>query len=226
MLQLRDLALTFLALATFAVARPGPAISPITSKPECRDVKLYQCISPVISFFFSADGQRITKLRKSGSLMEPDFNKVCRLGQTTTGCIDKWITECMPAEQSDVHILSKGTIQILSICNETDTFTKFNKMTECAEKMNATHTTCGETMRASLSQRFNYQSPAFAVQVFRMQNLQQELCCTIKNYNNCVAPKLDSCSADGKSFTNNFFKKVFEAYKCTQTTFDSCSAVS
>lgn len=167
---------------------------------------------------------------------------VCRTAQTAVSCVNSWIGQCMPTEQPDLHILSKGTAQLLTVCNETDSFAKFSKMAQCAERMNETHKTCGETMRAKIQQKnVNLQDPKA---VFQLQNLQRKVCwyvkwhlrsqikhsftkdvfsSVIKKYHDCVAPTLETtCDAEGKTLTQKFLNRVFGSYQCTDTTFAAC----
>ena len=65
------------ALLAAAFARPSPALSD-SKKTDCRDSALIQCVSPVISYIFSSEGQQMTKIRKSSLLSELAYNKVCR----------------------------------------------------------------------------------------------------------------------------------------------------
>jgi hypothetical protein len=95
------------------------------------------------------------------------------LGQTTTGCMDAWIDKCLPG-QTDLHILSQGTVDIFSFCSEAGSFEKFNKLTACAEKMNDTHKACGEKLRASLpSATLNHSTPKA---LLNRQDLQRDVC--------------------------------------------------
>ncbi|XP_055330245.1 uncharacterized protein LOC129582688 [Paramacrobiotus metropolitanus] len=199
-------------------------ISP-SSGPECRDMGLFQCARPIITFVMTADGQRIGKIRKSGLLKENDFTKVCRLAQSTISCIDGWIGRCMPANETDLHIVSKGTVKILSVCNETDSFSKFTKMTTCAEKINNTHKACGESMRTNLPEAHKNINPRNPKEIFQIENLQRHVCCTIKQYKTCITPSMQSsCAAEEKTLTDKFLDRVLGAYQCTNAVFGACVA--
>lgn len=80
MAQLALWSFLLLAGAQLALGRPQGSDSPpeLILKPGCSESAMFRCVSPVISFVMSADGQRLMKIRKSGAIQQPDFEKACR----------------------------------------------------------------------------------------------------------------------------------------------------
>ncbi|OQV23921.1 Polypeptide N-acetylgalactosaminyltransferase 11 [Hypsibius exemplaris] len=209
-------------MVAVALARPGPQQAPVQLNAGCRESALFQCVGPVISFVMSQDGQRISKVRKSGGLTEQDFAKVCRITQGTGGCMDRWIDKCLPAEQTDLRTLSQGSVEILAFCNETGSFAKFNTLTQCAEKMNETHKACGEKLRALMpAMTMSAGSPKA---LMNRENLQRDVCCNIKKYNSCFnKPELETiCGTEAKDLTDKFIDRILTSYKCTDAVIASC----
>ena len=190
--------LLVLASAALVLARPQESGS-LQLRPGCSESAMFRCVSPVISFVMSSDGQRLMKIRKSGAVQQPDFDKVCRyefsyiikindlhssdirldfsnrLTQTTAGCMNTWIKKCVPEDAGDLHILGQGTVDLLGVCDEPNSFDEFQQFASCAEKMNTTMKSCGERLRAGLPQTgtFNHETPK---RILNRENLQRDVC--------------------------------------------------
>ncbi|GAU93274.1 hypothetical protein RvY_05240 [Ramazzottius varieornatus] len=220
---------SFLLLAgtQLALGRPQGSDSPpeLILKPGCSESAMFRCVSPVISFVMSADGQRLMKIRKSGAIQQPDFEKACRLAGTTAGCMNTWIKKCVPEDAGhDLHILGQGTVDLLNVCNEPTSFDEFKKFASCAEKMNTTMKSCGEELRAKMpktSGEFNHETPK---RILSRQNLQRDFCCSIQKYNDCYRPNMQNvCGSDGVAVTTKLHNRILSSYKCTDDVLSFCA---
>lgn len=214
--------LLVLASAALVLARPQES-GGLQLRPGCSESAMFRCVSPVISFVMSSDGQRLMKIRKSGAVQQPDFDKVCRLTQTTAGCMNTWIKKCVPEDAGDLHILGQGTVDLLGVCDEPNSFDEFQQFASCAEKMNTTMKSCGERLRAGLPQTgtFNHETPK---RILNRENLQRDVCCTIQKYNDCYRPGVEgACGSDGVSITGKFHNRILTSYKCTEDVLASCA---
>ena len=74
------LAACLLAGLSLTSARPqNPAAIDVQLNSGCNETQLYNCVSPIIPFVFSADAQRFIRLEESlDHLDERDYNKICR----------------------------------------------------------------------------------------------------------------------------------------------------
>ncbi|XP_055344735.1 uncharacterized protein LOC129592667 [Paramacrobiotus metropolitanus] len=207
------------------------------ANPSCDLSSVLPCMMPAIAYMLGPEGQELATLKDGGEINEQQLLGICRLGQSTLGCMKDHIDRCVPRSIPDIHDFMAGTANVMTVCDKPGMYSNAKVLMKCNQKLNATSTKfrrCTEDLSSGIqgmtggSQATATFStdPNKALDMWKSGNMLRDLCCKVQNYKNCMGTEVtDKCGADAAAVDTSVFHAMFNTYSCQGRVAD-CSSVA